>query len=315
MLPRKNPLFVWSGIVCVFVALGLVAAHDAEACSPPQPEIGWISVADGATGLPTNVSFWVTSRFGFGDRPFKYKLTGPDGAVAVTEAKARYVQVKPGEALKPNTTYTLEVSCQENRCANPKQVKKVSFTTGAGPWKDAAAYAGGTIATSKYFPKKVPQNSCESGAPERFVVTVEGPKNERAAYYTLSRVEAPDKVLVYSENPKMTATVPFSDAGKSVCFYLRSVDHAGNNDKNTTKVCVTPKKDGTTISEPVTDGGTGFDGSTNLDGGTNHDSTKPDGSPEIRVGCSALQGNDGLPALGAFLLLLFLGGIRRRRRF
>jgi MYXO-CTERM domain-containing protein len=128
------------------VALGLLDARDAHACSinPPPPALVGMP-ANGETGVPTDVrlvydSFksGISASAGGGT----FELTTASGDTVAVELQHRlwsHVELVPARELAPLTTYTLKGRWTASAPGGSDASGTVSFTTGAGPVSGAPA--------------------------------------------------------------------------------------------------------------------------------------------------------------------------------
>lgn len=120
------------------VGLGVLAPDLARAdCEAPEPAIIWSYPAQGDTGVPTNVDFWVLG-------------TGWSGPVRASLAGAELPRLPLGHGfdlgeLQPNTTYTVSLSLGDPQNPDAPRSFERSFTTGAGPVASDPGAAPGNV--------------------------------------------------------------------------------------------------------------------------------------------------------------------------
>ena len=222
----------------------LTAPRPADACSCYVPVT--ISPANGATEVPTNAVFVITS--GWSD-PTTARLAGPDGTHAlettlVYEGIQRLELVQPGEPLAPSTDYLLTVGFET-----------IAFRTAAGADTEPPAPAElGELAIA-HARSAGPGWSCGSEHLD-IDLAITLPPDAVAAEIFVEGFEQQFHHVVAAEligsplggsNEDCTRNFPL-EGGDQVCFEVRARDQAGNlaaaTERCTTVTACADREDG-----------------------------------------------------------------------
>ena len=210
------------GVTCAVLLLGALAPRTASACStrPPLPTLSGYP-SDGELEVPTDVvPFYDTASLSATNRRItEVKLTSSEGDVLVARtaaAQLRTIELTLGEALQPNTQYTLEATLNAFEDTDPVETLTLTFTTAAGPVSAPPAPPQGFLRQFQFAVR--PKSSCDLGEYGTCVVLSSGFPVE-ATYIDASGQESP-YVFLYRE-PWITDLTGISSHSAS-CVKLRA---------------------------------------------------------------------------------------------